>query len=201
MEFNEKLQELRKQKELTQEQLAEQLYVSRTAISKWESGKGYPSIDSLKEIARFFAVSVDDLLSSEEILTAAQEDSKQKIHHFNDLLFGLLDCAVASFLFVPLFGEKTGDVIKSVTVLSLEDTLTYLKIIYLALIIGTVVCGVMTLALQNYTAALWIRTKGKLSLGLSALGAFFFMISLQPYAAVFTFIFLAIKALMLIKWA
>ena len=54
MEFNEKLQELRKNKGLTQEELAEALYVSRTAISKWESGRGYPSIDSLKEIANFF---------------------------------------------------------------------------------------------------------------------------------------------------
>lgn len=43
MEFNEKLQQLRTGKNLTQEQLAEQLYVSRTAISKWESGKGYPT--------------------------------------------------------------------------------------------------------------------------------------------------------------
>lgn len=57
MEFNEKLQELRKQKGLTQEQLAEVLYVSRTAISKWESGRGYPSIDSLKEISKEFMFS------------------------------------------------------------------------------------------------------------------------------------------------
>ena len=54
MEFHEKLQELRKGRGLTQEELAEILYVSRTAISKWESGKGYPSIDSLKGIAGFF---------------------------------------------------------------------------------------------------------------------------------------------------
>ena len=53
MEFNEKLQELRKNKNLTQEQLAEMLFVSRTAISKWQSGRGYPSIDSLKEISNF----------------------------------------------------------------------------------------------------------------------------------------------------
>lgn len=56
MEFHEKLQELRKQKNLTQEELSEILFVSRTAISKWESGRGYPSIDSLKAIAEFFGV-------------------------------------------------------------------------------------------------------------------------------------------------
>ena len=59
MEFNEKLQELRKQRGLTQEELAEQLYVSRAAISKWESGRGYPNIDSLKQIARYFHVTID----------------------------------------------------------------------------------------------------------------------------------------------
>ena len=47
MEFNEKLQKLRTNENLTQEELAEKLYVSRAAISKWESGRGYPSIDSL----------------------------------------------------------------------------------------------------------------------------------------------------------
>ena len=53
MDFNEKLQELRKAKSLTQEELAEAVFVSRTAVSKWESGRGYPSIDSLKELSRF----------------------------------------------------------------------------------------------------------------------------------------------------
>ena len=76
MEFNEKLQELRKQKGLTQEELATSLYVSRTAISKWESGRGYPNIESLKAIAKFFSVTVDELLSTDEVLTIAEEDSK-----------------------------------------------------------------------------------------------------------------------------
>ena len=56
MEFGEKLCELRKSKGLTQEELAKDLYVSRTAISKWESGRGYPSIDSIKEISKYFSV-------------------------------------------------------------------------------------------------------------------------------------------------
>ena len=63
MEFHEKLQELRKNSGLTQEELAEVLFVSRTAISKWESGRGLPSIDSLKAISNYFSVTIDDLLS------------------------------------------------------------------------------------------------------------------------------------------
>ena len=90
MEFHEKLQELRKQKGLTQEELAESLYVSRTAISKWESGRGYPNIDSLKAISKFFSVTIDELLSGEEVLTIAEEDQKQKEAHLRDVVFGLL---------------------------------------------------------------------------------------------------------------
>ena len=200
MEFNQKLQELRKQKNMTQEQLAEQLYVSRTAISKWESGRGYPSIDSLKELSKFFSISLDDLLSSEEILTAAQEDNQQKLHHFRDLVFGLLDCSVLAFLFVPFFGEKIGAEIKGVPLLSLTQTAPYVKIPYLAIVIGLALWGLLTLALQSCTAPAWMKLKGKGSLVLSAIGASFFMLSQQPYAAVFTFLFLVIKALMLIKW-
>ena len=65
MEFHEKLQELRKSRGLTQEELAEALFVSRTAISKWESGRGYPSIDSLKEISSYFSVSIDDCVGGQ----------------------------------------------------------------------------------------------------------------------------------------
>ena len=95
MEFYEKLQELRKSRGLTQEKLAEMLYVSRTAISKWESGRGYPNIDSLKAISKCFSVSLDDLLSSETILTIAEEDGKQKEDRMQSLVFGLLDCGFA----------------------------------------------------------------------------------------------------------
>lgn len=79
MEFNRKLQELRKQKGITQEELAEALFVSRTAISKWESGRGYPSIESLKAISRYYSVSIDELLSDDEILTIAEETARQKV--------------------------------------------------------------------------------------------------------------------------
>ena len=62
MDFGEKLKALRTERGLTQEQLAARLYVSRTAVSKWETGGGSPNLDSLQAVARLFDVSVDDLL-------------------------------------------------------------------------------------------------------------------------------------------
>ena len=199
MDFSKKLQELRKQKGLTQEELAKSLYVSRTAISKWESGRGCPNIDSLKEIAKFFSVTVDQLLSSEEVLTIAQEDQKQKTGHLRDLVFGLLDISVAMFFFLPFFGQNIGGSVQEVSLLALSEIAAYLKTAYFASVIATVLLGVLTLALQNCQQPLWLLWKRKVSLILNGIGTFLFILSPQPYAAAFLFVFLVIKVLILAK--
>ena len=106
MEFNEKLQELRKQKNLTQEELAQSLYVSRTAVSKWESGRGLPSIDSLKAISRFFAISLDDLLSGDDLLEIAERDIKERDGRNREVVFSLLDMGMILLAILPLFGQR-----------------------------------------------------------------------------------------------
>ena len=177
MEFHEKLQELRKQKNLTQEELSEILFVSRTAISKWESGRGYPSIDSLKAIAEFFGVTIDELLSNRELICIAEKDSHQKTQHMRDLVFGLIDCSVVMLQETPLF----------------------IKVAYFAIILLTVACGIATLALQNYSSIIWIKTKTILSMILTIISVVIFIASLQPYVAFFTFVLLIIKGALLLK--
>lgn len=199
MEFNEKLQELRKHKGLTQEELAELLFVSRTAVSKWESGRGYPNIDSLKAIARFFGVTIDELLSGDELLTIAEKDTEQKENHIRDLVFGLLDLSVAVFFFLPLFGQKVNGIIQEVSLLSLTGIASYLRIAYFVVAIGIAVFGILTLALQKCQQLFWVRNKNRISLILNAVGVTLFIISTQPYAAILLFVFLVIKGLMLIK--
>ena len=199
MEFHEKLQELRKQKGLTQEELAASLYVSRTAISKWESGRGYPNIDSLKAISKFFSVTIDELLSGEEVLTIAEEDQKQKESTLRDMVFGLLDLSAAIVFFVPFFGQKANGYVQAVSLLRLTEIAPYLKVAYLVMIIGMVAFGISTLVLQNHRGAFWLRNKSMLSLLINTAVALLFIISSQPYAAAFVFIFLVIKAVMLIK--
>ena len=199
MEFNEKLQELRKQKGLTQEELAEVLFVSRTAISKWESGRGYPSIDSLKAVSNYFSVTIDDLLSGEELLTIAEDERKQKGEQLRDLIFGSLDCCSVMYFFLPFFGQKADGVIRAVSLPALTEVPSYLKAAFYIAVIGTVVSGIVTLAMQNCTDAFWVRRKTGVSILFNTVSVFLFIIGRQPYAAVFAFVFLMIKVWMLIK--
>ena len=198
MDFNKKLQELRKQKGITQEELAEHLFVSRTAISKWESGRGYPNIDSLKAIAKFFSISIDELLSGNELLTIAEEDSKQKERRIGDIVFGLLDISVAIFFFLPLFGQAVNGAITEVSLPYLTIA-SYLKIAYFSIVNIIILFGILTLSLQNCQSAFWVKNKNKFSLILNLVSVFLFIISTQPYAAAFLMISLTIKAFMLIK--
>lgn len=77
MTFGEKLKKLRTDNNLTQEQLANALFVTRTAVSKWETDRGYPSIDSLKAISELFGVRIDDLISDDDIENKKLLDEKR----------------------------------------------------------------------------------------------------------------------------
>lgn len=199
MEFHEKLQELRKRNGLTQEELAARLYVSRTAISKWESGRGFPNIESLKAIAKHFSVSLDELLSGEEIIAIAENDHREKQRTIRDLVFGLLDCGMALLLFLPLFGQETDSGVQAVSLLSLRGIQPYLEITYFAFVCSMVALGLLTLALQKISPKLWVKCKLPLSLTVSSVAVCLFVIGRQPYAAVFVFAFLIIKVFLLMK--
>ena len=199
MEFNEKLQELRKRKGLTQEELASKLYVSRTAISKWESGRGYPSIDSLKVIARFFSVTVDELISSDEALTIAEENQRKTESNFRDQALGLSDIAMLLLLFLPLFAVRSDNYVREVSLLASDGLDWYLRAAFLGVVISAMIIGVLILALQNCHNAVWVRSKAWISLIVGVVATVIFVMTLQPYAAVFAFVMVAIKALILIK--
>ena len=126
MELNEKLQELRIRKGITQEQLAQALFVSRAAVSKWESGRGCPSVDSLKAIAAFFSVSIDELLSGNELASAAENPSKSKSHHLCTV-FALLDLSVLLLFLLPFFAQEIGGAIETSSLAALHTLPLYLK--------------------------------------------------------------------------
>ena len=197
MEFHEKLQELRKNRGLTQEELAESLYVSRTAISKWESGRGYPSIDSLKEISNFFSVSIDDLLSSETLLSIAEKENKSNISSICDLLFGMVD--VCSFLLIvlPLYPNIMEGYIYSVSLFAYTEGASWIRFIYWMLFLALIFCGVMKLLLRQMKRGQNAITG--CSIILSILTITILALTRVSYAILIVFLLLVIKAILIFK--
>ncbi len=83
MSLGENLQFLRKKENITQEQLAEQLNVSRQSVSKWESDSAYPEMDKLLQLCNLFHCSMDDLVQK-EISQVYIEDKADYDNHFNE---------------------------------------------------------------------------------------------------------------------
>ncbi|MBQ3285036.1 MAG: helix-turn-helix transcriptional regulator [Ruminococcus sp.] len=197
MEFNEKLQELRKSKGLTQEELAQELYVSRTAISKWESGRGYPNIDSLKEISRYFSVSIDELICPDEIIVAAENEKRDLIGKYTALICGLLDILTALLLFIPVFGN--GEESTAVPLFGLTDTAAWIVIVYAAVVGITVLNGICAVIISRLDKPIWNKHRLITGLVLSVLAVLLFIVTRQPYAGVICFVILIIKGYLILR--
>lgn len=195
MEFGEKLQELRKARSLTQEQLAEALYVSRTAVSKWESGRGYPSIDSLREVSRFFSVTIDELISPDEVVSAAQAEKRSFAHGYTSLVCGLLDVLPALLLVVPVFGNGTEGP-TTVSLLALTGVSPWVRAAFAACVGATVLCGFCELVASRADGG-WGKVVLAAGVALSDAGVAVFILARQPYAGIICFALLATKAVLL----
>ena len=198
MEFNEKLQELRKSKGLTQEELAEKLFVSRTAISKWESGRGYPSIGSLKEISRYFSVTIDELICPEEILSAAVEEKQVFAGRTLAFICNTLDLLTVLLLFLPVFGNGEASP-AAVSLLGLTGVHSWLKIVFLTVIGLSAFNGLCGLILIRFDRPVWNRHRLVTGMALSILAVAVFIAARQPYAGILCFALLVMKTFGIMK--
>jgi len=194
MELHEKIQELRKERGLTQEELAEALYVSRTAISKWELGRGYPSIDSLKAIAEFYSVSIDELLSSERLISIAERENKRNIAKITNLFLGMVDIMALLLIFLPLYPKTVDGNLYSINLIQYAERSQFVLIMYWVLFIMLVVMGVLRIivllaGVENCQGSISI-----VSMAVNVITVIFLMMAREPYAAVLAFFLLAIKA-------
>ncbi|MBP0978327.1 MAG: helix-turn-helix transcriptional regulator, partial [Oscillospiraceae bacterium] len=193
MDFSEKLQNLRKQKGLTQEELAAKLFVSRTAVSKWESGRGYPNIDSLKEISKFFSVSVDELLSSDELITAAQDENRKNISDLLDMLAGCTDIMCVLPLLLPLYPEKVSDSFSAVSLFEFAQKSFAPACICFALFVLLMVAGTAKLIMNRRHIEKGRNTLTVVSFVLSIVAVLFLTAARLPYAVTVMFLLFIVK--------
>ena len=198
MEFHEKLQELRKNKGITQEELAENLYVSRTAISKWESGRGYPSIDSLKAISRYFSVTIDELICPEEIMIAAKEEQENTMRKYGVLICSLLDVFTVVLFAIPIYGNGT-DAPSTVQLFLLTGIQKWIVWLFFILLFITVLNGICGAIISGLDKPIWSKHRLITGVSLLVICSAVFIITRQPYAGIFCFAILVIKCVLIYK--
>ena len=189
MELNEKLQE----------ELAAALYVSRTAVSKWESGRGLPSIDSLKQISAFFDVSIDDLLSADKALSLAEQENKASQRSFCDLLLGISDLCAILLILLPLYPRVDEKTVYAVDFLTYARTAAFSGWIFAFLFAGLILTGAVKIgSVCGKTETPQPLLTG-ISLCISIAAVLLLAVTRNAYATSLTFLLLVIKGTLLLK--
>ena len=196
MDFGGKLQELRKSRGMTQEELAEALFVSRTAISKWESGRGYPNIDSLKEISAFFGVTIDELLTGERLLSIAEREKKESMRRLCDQLLGGADLLAVVLMVLPLYPKTVDGFVYSVNLFQYVETSEFNRLIYWGLFLGLVVLGIIKLVITQLGAGKGQKTVTCTSMAAGMAAVIFLALAREAYAVTAAFLLLALKAVL-----
>lgn len=199
MEFNEKLVQLRKSRNMTQDELAEALCVSRAAVSKWESGRGLPSIDSLKDIAKFFSVSIDELLSGEKLLSLAEKENSSNTRKICDIIFGVADLLSFVLFVLPLYPSTIEGFVYSVGLLSYTETSKINIAVYWVLFALLVLSGAVKLIFAKLKAEKCSKASGYVSLVVSMVTVLFLALTREAYALVVVFLLFVIKVTVLIN--
>ena len=123
---------MRNEKNLSQEQLAEKLNVTRQTISNWENGKFYPDIDSLVNLSKFFNVSLDDLLSYDDKVLDYLKDSTDIVKSNKNILYAVLlnILLIIAFIIVGIiFNESASIIIIIFTVSIISFSFLFYQII------------------------------------------------------------------------
>lgn len=195
MDFGEKLKALRTERGLTQEQLAARLYVSRTAVSKWETGGGSPNLDSLQAVARLFDVSVDDLLSADDLIVFARDERRSTARSSGMLSFGLLDVLAVVFAFIPLYGVDDGSFVRMANLADYGASVDFGAsfAVMAAAVVSLMFVGAVEIVLAAAGSRRAARIVALVGFAVQALAVVLFASTMQPYATTLMFALLLAK--------
>ena len=185
--------ELRKEKNLTQKDLAEKLYVSDKTVSKWERGRGYPSIDSLKTISGFFSILIDELLSADALVSIAEKENRSNIQRICDVLFGTVDLIGILLALLPLYSRQMDNSVISVNLWEFKPANGWICIICWLLIVAFVLLGIAKMVLNHMCIDNGKNAITISSLLISMTAVLYFSMIRETYCVVIVFLQLMIK--------
>ena len=177
----------------------EALFVSRTAISKWESGRGYPSIDSLKEISSFFSVTIDELLSGEKLISIAEKENKSNLQNVCELLIGILDIFSFLLIVLPLYPRHIGNYVSAVSLFGYSETTVFNRNVYWGIFTALMILGVIKIVMSQLKA---VKGKKVLQIGsmvINIVAVMFLALTRETYATVLIFWLFLMKGILAAK--
>ncbi len=124
MKISERLREARLQANLSQEKLAEEIYVSRQTISNWENGKTYPDIMSILLLSDLYEISLDELLKGDKAMVKYLEESTNTVESNKKIIFGIIANIIIFSLMILFSGF-------------LEENKYYLMSVFIVAVITT----------------------------------------------------------------
>ena len=123
MLIGDKLKEARLKKNMTQEEVAEKIFVSRQSISNWENNKTYPDIGNVISLSDLYDVSLDELLKGSDNFMKHLEESTDLVKS-NKKLIGLIILALIIVVAMALFTEFMPERLNMVAIFTLSIILT-----------------------------------------------------------------------------
>lgn len=194
MELAEKIQSLRKERGLTQEQFAEMLFVSRTAVSKWENGRGAPGMESLQMISKVFGISLDELLCADELISVAENENRNNMARFAIRIDGVLNISAVLGLVLPLYKSEVEGMYYSVPLYSFGGRFA---VFYWLIPLFIAACGIAQIILNKSELEKWAEALTNAGAILNVTAVFLLILSAQPYPAILFFTLLILKSLVI----
>jgi hypothetical protein len=164
------------------------------------AGRGYPNIDSLKEISNYFSVTIDDLLSSEKLLSIAEKENKSNIQNLGELLFGMIDLFSLLLIILPLYPNTVDGYIYSVNLFAYDEITLWKRFIYWGMFLALMLIGVIKILLMKFQIKNSYKYLTDSSMVLHILLVLFLAMARETYAIAMAFILLVIKGILLLKY-
>ena len=164
------------------------------------AGRGYPSIDSLKEISKLFLVSIDDLLSGEKLITIAERENKSNLQNILNLLFGVTDLVSFALIVLPLYPKHVDEYVFSVNLLSYKETSAISILIYCILLGILILSGIIKILMTELKPEKDQRVLTIISMLIGTLMILLLAVTREAYAVTVAFILFIIKGMLLLKY-
>lgn len=123
MKIGDKLRQARLRKNMTQEEVAEKIFVSRQSISNWENNKTYPDIGNVIALSDLYEISLDELLKGSDSFMKHLEESTDLVKS-NKKLIGIIILALLTMIIIALFTEFMPERLNMVAIFTLSIILT-----------------------------------------------------------------------------